>query len=69
MSLFGRKLLFQPQYRWSNFRKTEAGDFTVQIPAGTYRVLITGGGGKVARIRPTGLALGGQAKKILIRLF
>lgn len=46
MSLFGRKLLFQPQYRWANFGKNDAGDFTVQIPAGTYRVLITGAGGQ-----------------------
>lgn len=63
MSLFGRKLLFQPQYRWSNFGKNDAGDFTVQIPAGTYRVLITGAGGQGGANTSNWAGAGGPGKE------
>lgn len=63
MSLFGRKLLFQPQYSWANFSKTTAGDFSVNVPAGTYRILITGGGGQGGANTSNWAGAGGPGKE------
>lgn len=56
MSLFGRKILLQPQYQWTDVvYKWEAGQpttRTVYFPVGIYQIVLRGGGGAGGQGRP-----------------